>query len=89
VDLDLLRALAGAGKAQFADETEFLSRFPKVEPGAMPPFGNLYGMRVYVDEPLTRNPQIAFNAGSHSELVQLDYADFARLVQPEVANFSQ
>jgi Ala-tRNA(Pro) deacylase len=89
VDLDLLRAAAGAGEAVLADESEFKSRFPKVDPGAMPPFGNLYEMKVYVDEPLTRNERIAFNAGSHSELVQLAYDDFARLVAPIVAKFSR
>ena len=88
VDLDLLRAAAGAGEGHLASEDQFRSRFPSVDPGAMPPFGNLYGMRVFVDEPLTRNKLIAFNAGSHSELVQLGYADFERLVEPKVANFS-
>lgn len=88
VDLDLLRAAAGASEAHLASEEQFHSRFPSVDPGAMPPFGNLYGMRVFVDEPLTRNKLIAFNAGSHSELVQLSYTDFERLVEPSVANFS-
>ena len=62
--------------------------FPGIELGAMPPFGNLYDMAVYVDEALARDERIAFNAGTHSELIQLDYADFERLVQPTVANFS-
>ena len=89
VDLDLLRGAAGAKTVELATEEQFQGLFPKVEPGAMPPFGNLYDMPVYVDEPLTHDRRIAFNAGSHSELIQLDYADFERLVKPKVASFSQ
>jgi Ala-tRNA(Pro) deacylase len=88
VDLDLVRATAGAEKAELATELQFQGMFPGIELGAMPPFGNLYDMAVYVDEPLARDERIAFNAGTHSELIQLDYADFERLVQPSVANFS-
>lgn len=88
VDVDLLRGAAGASKAELATEDEFQGKFPGVEPGAMPPFGNLYDMAVYVDEGLTRDVRIAFNAGTHSELIQLDYADFERLVQPTIANFT-
>lgn len=89
VDLDLLRGAAGAAHAELATEEEFQGLFPKVEPGAMPPFGNLYDMPVYVEESLAKDERIAFNAGSHSELMQLDYEDFERLVEPKVANFSQ
>jgi len=88
VDIDLLRGTAGAKKAELATELQFQGMFPGVELGSMPPFGNLYDMAVYVDEALTRDERIAFNAGTHSELIQLDYADFERLVQPTVANFS-
>lgn len=88
VDVDLLRGAAGAKDAELAGEVQFQGKFPGVELGAMPPFGNLYDMPVYVDEGLTRDERIAFNAGSHSELIQLNYADFERLVKPTVANFS-
>lgn len=89
VDIDLLRGAAGARKAELATEDQFQGMFPGVEPGAMPPFGNLFDMAVYVDEGLTRDRRIAFNAGTHSELIQLDYADFERLVQPTIANFTE
>ncbi|HSP70211.1 MAG TPA: YbaK/EbsC family protein, partial [Bryobacteraceae bacterium] len=69
-------------------ETDFRDRFPGCETGAMPPFGKLYGMPVFVDESLTRDKEIAFNAGTHQELIRLSYEDFARLVQPNVAQFS-
>jgi Ala-tRNA(Pro) deacylase len=88
VDIDLLRGAAGASKAEIATEIQFQGMFPGVELGAMPPFGNLYDMAVYVDEALARDERIAFNAGTHSELIQLDYADFERLAQPTVANFT-
>ena len=55
----------------------------------MPPFGNLYGLDVYVDQSLTEDEEIAFSAGSHTELIRLRYADFARLVEPKVLEFSQ
>ena len=89
VDMDLLRGAAGADKAELASEAQFQGKFPGVDVGAMPPFGNLYDMPVYVDESLTRDERIAFNAGTHSELIQLGYADFERLVKPTVSNFSR
>ncbi len=88
VDLTRLRAAAGSHTVTLAGESEFKDRFPDCETGAMPPFGNLYGMAVFADESLTRDKEIAFNAGSHRELVRLAYADFERLVQPKVANFA-
>jgi Ala-tRNA(Pro) deacylase len=88
VDLPRLAQEAGAGSAELASEQEFEKHFPGCETGAMPPFGNLYGLPVYVDEALTRDEQIDFNACSHTELLQMAYADFERLVKPKVAAFS-
>jgi Ala-tRNA(Pro) deacylase len=88
VSLEKLKAAAGAGSAELATEEEFIKSFPGCETGAMPPFGNLYGLPVYVDEALTRDEQIDFNACSHTELLQMAYADFERLVKPKVASFS-
>ena len=88
VDLSLLKAAAKGKKIALASETDFRDRFPGCETGAMPPFGQLYGMPVFVDESLTRDKEIAFNAGTHQELIRLSYEDFARLVKPNVAQFS-
>ncbi len=88
VDLDQLRATAGAAEVDLATEEEFKGLFPGCEPGAMPPFGNLWGMPVFACETLAEDEEIAFNAGSHTELVKLSFADFARLVEPKVARFS-
>jgi Ala-tRNA(Pro) deacylase len=88
VDFGQLKDLAGAGTVELASEVEFRDLFPGSQLGAMPPFGNLYGMDVYVAAPLTEDDEIAFNAGSHTELIQLAYADFERLVKPVVGDFA-
>jgi Ala-tRNA(Pro) deacylase len=88
IDLARLREAAGAGDVALAEEAEFTEKFPACETGAMPPFGNLYDLAVYVDETLTRDEEIAFNACSHTELIQIAYADFERLVKPQLAKFS-
>lgn len=80
--------LTGNEDVRFATEAEFASRFPDCEVGAMPPFGNLYGMDVYVAPALTAAERIAFNAGSHTEVIQMAYEDFARLVRPRVVSFT-
>jgi len=88
VDLEQLREALGARQVTLAGEREFKDRFPDCEPGAMPPFGNLYEMDVYVADTLTEDEEIAFNAGSHTQLVRMAYRDFARLVQPKVMRFA-
>lgn len=88
IDFNLLRQATGAQHAELASEEEFAGRFPDCEVGAMPPFGNLYGMPVYVDASLTEDEQIAFNACSHAEVVRMAYADFARLVKPKVVHLT-
>ena len=88
VDLYQLSRAAGVAKVELADESEFQGLFPKVEVGAMPPFGNLYDMPVFVEEGLAEDDKIAFNAGSHSELIQLAYEDYVRLVGPKIARFA-
>jgi Ala-tRNA(Pro) deacylase len=83
-----LREVTGCDQVRFASEEKFQSRFSDCEIGAMPPFGNLYGMEVFVAESLAENDDIAFNAGSHEEIIKLDYADFERLVRPKVTSFT-
>ena len=80
--------MTGVQTAELASEREFKQHFPDCETGAMPPFGNLYGIPVYVDESLAEDREIAFNAGSHFELIKMAYRDFDRLVKPEVMEFS-
>ena len=85
IDLDQLEQVTGVRTAGLASEREFQAMFPDCEPGAMPPFGNLYDVRVFVDELLALDEQIAFNAGTHAELIQMAFDDFRRLVNPTVA----
>lgn len=88
IDFDLLKKSTGSDNVEIASEKEFKDLFPECEVGAMPPFGNLYGMEVYVAKSLTEDEEIAFNAGSHRELVRMAYKDFERLVKPKVMKFS-
>jgi len=88
IDFDRLKEVAGASSAELAHEDEFATIFPGCEVGAMPPFGNLYGLGMLVDEALTDNREIAFNAGSHRELMRLAYHDYEKLVKPRVVPFS-
>lgn len=88
IDFDLLEKASGAKKVELATESEFKEMFPGCELGAMPPFGNLYGMDVFVAQSLAEDDEIAFNAGSHTELIKLAYKDFERLVNPRVARIS-
>lgn len=84
VPLGRVKAAAGAREVHLANEQEFRDWFPDCDLGAMPPFGNLYGMEVFVTEALTHDDEIAFNAGTHTDLIKLRYADFARLAHPIV-----
>lgn len=88
VDLGLLRAAVEAKRTELATETDFINAFPECELGAMPPFGNLYSMPVFVDERLALDVEIAFNAGTHSELIRMPYAEFVRLAKPRVVRLS-
>jgi Ala-tRNA(Pro) deacylase len=87
VDFEHLRGALGANSVELASEREFQDLFPECEVGAMPPFGNLYGMDVCASRRLSEEREIAFNAGSHTELIKLSYQDFERLVKPRVVDF--
>ena len=80
VDIGELRAVTGCDNVTLAHENEFKDYFPDCEPGAMPPFGNLYDMPVYVSPDLAVEPEIVFNAGSHTELVRMRWRDYYSLV---------
>jgi len=88
VVLQDLRDITGSDQVRFATEDEFRDLFPDCEAGAMPPFGNLYGLDVYVTPSLAEDEEIAFNAGSHTEALKMAYRDFESLVHPRVVSFS-
>ena len=88
VELDRLREIAGAETVALATEEDFKALFPECATGAMPPFGGLYGMELFADRSLAEDEEIAFNAGSHAELIRMAYTDFERLAQPKLAEFT-
>jgi len=88
IKMDLLKKAVGSDNVRLATEQEFKDKFIDCEVGAMPPFGNLYGIDVYVAESLREDEEIVFNAGTHTELIKMSYKDFERLVNPKVAEIS-
>ena len=88
VGLDKLAGEVGKS-VRLASEREFSNLFPDCELGAMPPFGSLYSLPVYVDESLAADEAIVFNAGTHSEAIRMRYEDFVRLAKPNVCSFAQ
>jgi Ala-tRNA(Pro) deacylase len=88
IKMDLLKKVVGNNNIRLATEQEFKDKFPDCEVGAMPPFGNLYAIDVYVSAALKEDEEIVFNAGTHTELIKLSFKDFERLVNPKVAEIS-
>ena len=88
IDFDHFRKTIGAKRVVLATEGQFQDVFPDCDVGSMPPFGNLYGMDVYVDRHLTEDREIAFNAGDHTELFRMAYSDFERLVKPKIVSLA-
>lgn len=89
LELETLRKATGAREISLAGEDEFKERFPECEVGAMPPFGNLYGIDVIAADSLAADERIAFNAGNHRELLRVGWGDFERLVQPRIARMTR
>lgn len=88
-DLNKIQAALGAREIRLAHETEFVTAFPDCEVGTMPPFGNLYGIPVYVDKRLTEEETMVFPIGTYTDTMSLKYADFERLLHPKVMTFAQ
>jgi Ala-tRNA(Pro) deacylase len=88
VELGKVGHATGAKEVRLAQEEELAAYFPDCEVGAMPPFGNLYGLPVVVDKALAEDETIVFTAGTHTDTISLAYADFARLVEPAVASIA-
>jgi len=88
VDLEALGSLAQASSVHLATEDEFRSIFPDCEVGAMPPFGSLYDMRVFVDEMVTEVDDLCFNAGSHEQIIRMDSGAYLELEQPVIGSIA-
>ncbi|MDD5544322.1 MAG: YbaK/EbsC family protein [Acidobacteriia bacterium] len=89
VDLPALEHALPYDKIQLASEYEFAVLFPDSEVGAMAPFGNLYGLPVFVDTHLSGCNEIVFNAGTHTDTIRMSYQDFNRLVHPTVISLTR
>lgn len=89
VDLEQLRQDLGLARLRLATEAELAELFPSCELGAMPPFGNLFGLPVYVDDRLAGQELITFNAGTHRDVVHMRFRDFDRLVNPAIVTFAR
>ena len=88
INFDRLKKITGAKTVELATEREFADLFPDCQLGAMPPFGNLYDMAVLVDESLTDDEEIVFNACNHHELIRMAFEDFTKLVEPRILDFT-
>lgn len=89
INLKNLRSAMARKRVEIAEEKEFEKMFPDCEVGAMPPFGNLYSLPVYVAKALSDDEEIVFNAGTHTDMIRMSYRDFEKLVKPVVADFSE
>ena len=88
VDVEKAAGTLGVSGVRLAHEAELAAYFPDCEVGAMPPFGNLYDVSVWVDRSLAEDETIVFRAGTHTDTMSLKYADYARLAKPNVAEFA-
>jgi len=89
VDLAKVRTLLGARDVRLAGEADFASWFPDCEVGAMPPFGHLYELALYLDESLVDDGTIYFQAGTHTDTISMSFADYQRLAHPAIAVFAR
>ena len=89
VNLTALREKIGCNVLRLASENEFRQAFPGCEPGAMPPFGNLFNLPTYCEAELSRNTEIEFNGGTHKATIRMTFEDYKRLANPEIGHFSQ
>lgn len=89
VNFKTVRKSTGGSEVSLATEEDFTTLFPECEIGAMPPFGNLFGLPVFVDPALEADEYIFFNAGNHAQTVRMKYRDFKELVKPQVAHLTE
>ncbi len=89
LDLQGLRTLLGVSRLRLAAESELNDLFPDCELGAMAPFGNIWGVPVFVDGGLATEETIAFNAGTHRDVIHMRFDDYQRLAKPTIVNVSR
>jgi Ala-tRNA(Pro) deacylase len=89
IDIDELKEKIGCDHLELATEKDFIEKFPSCQPGAMPPFGKLFGLPVYCDDALAKQSEIEFNAGTHADTIRMDFNSFNKLENPLVLTFSE
>lgn len=89
LDSKKVRKTLNAKSFSFASRDEVLDITEGVKPGGVHPFGNLFGLEVFVDKSLSENKEIILNAGDRSVSIALDYQHFLNSIQPEVASFTE
>jgi Ala-tRNA(Pro) deacylase len=83
--IDLEKVEKAIGKAvSLEQEQEFKTLFSDCAIGAMPPFGNLYGLPTYVEQSLAEQDYIVFEAGTHTDAIKMSYRDYEKIVKPNV-----
>ncbi len=88
INFDLAESFLKSQDVSLAAEEEFSPLFPDCERGAMPPFGELYGVDVIADEKLAKDREIVFNAGTHHEIMRMSFEDWKNLVKPRMGSFT-
>jgi Ala-tRNA(Pro) deacylase len=88
INLEKLSAVVGS-QVQLVEENECSRLFPDCEPGVFPPFGELYGLPVYLDKALSEDPEVILSAGTRSEAIRMSSTDFVRLVKPKIRSFAE
>jgi Ala-tRNA(Pro) deacylase len=89
VDLDELKAQLQVTDVKIVDEPRLTELFPDCELGAAPPIGRMFGMTTLMDESLTADDHVTFQAGTHRDAVTMSLADYRRAAQPEIAHFGR
>jgi Ala-tRNA(Pro) deacylase len=87
VDFAALQKLVGSESLRLAQEHEIAALYPEFEVGAMPPFGTMHGHRVYVERCFVGEPELVFNAGTHTDSLCMHFSDFVDIVRPIVGTF--
>ncbi len=88
IDLKKLAGIVGS-PVELLEERQYSRFFPDCEPGAVPPFGELYHLPVFLEKSLAGDPEIIFNAGTHTDAIRMSNADFLRLAKPRVCSFAE
>jgi prolyl-tRNA editing enzyme YbaK/EbsC (Cys-tRNA(Pro) deacylase) len=86
VDNNKLRRILGTRRVRFATPDE-VRNLTGCLPGAVPPFGNLFGLRVLMDDALMAEDEVYFNCGSHTISLRMKREDLVRGTGAETQNF--